>query len=40
MVAILKNVTPYLHNRLTDFDKIWYGDVYLPFQSEWLLKFF
>jgi len=40
MAAILKTVkSPYLCNRLTDFDKIWHNDAYWPPTAERPLKF-
>jgi len=38
--AILKTVkSPYLRNRLTDFDEIWHGDADWPPTGDRLLKF-
>jgi len=39
--AILKKTvkSPYLCNRLTDFDKIWYSDAYWPLTADLSLKF-
>ena len=39
--AILKKTvkTPYLCNRLTDFDDIWYSDVFWPLTADLPLKF-
>jgi len=38
MDAILKRLTRYLGNRLTDFDEIWHGDAHWASQPKWLLK--
>ena len=32
-------MSPYLCNRLTDFDEIWYSDAYWPFTADLPLKF-
>jgi len=38
--AILKTVkSPYLRNRLTDFDEIWHADADWPYTGDWLLQF-
>ena len=38
--AIFKTVkSPYLCNRLTDFDEIWYSDAYWPHAADLPLKF-
>jgi len=39
--AILKNKkSPYLPNRLTDFDKIGHGNAFCPYAPVWVLKIY